>query len=228
MVAIEAIGTCDLRAGLVDRSLIGMGQDTSSARETDNGSGGDISGTAHAAASTRRYSRVAIILHWTIAILVLSTIPLGLYGAIADGDLARTAKDIHKPIGILILALTIVRVGWRLTHRPPPFPGSMTPRLRRIARFTHIAFYGLLLLLPFSGWWMSSAVPVRHPISFGAFDIPFLPVPRGFISAGPAHLVHVVLGFTMIGLAALHIAAALKHHFVERDDILSRMLPARR
>jgi cytochrome b561 len=174
-----------------------------------------------------RYSRTAIVLHWTIAALVLSTIPLGLYGTNFEGDLARTAKDIHKPIGILILSLTLVRVGWRLGHRPPVLPEEMTPRLRRIARGTHIAFYVLLLLLPLSGWWMSSAVPVRHPISFGLFDVPFLPVPRGFASAGAAHLLHTVLGFTMIGLAALHIAAALKHHFIQQDDILRRMLPSR-
>ena len=172
-----------------------------------------------------RYSRTAIALHWAIAALVLSTIPLGLYGAHAETDLARLAKDIHKPIGITILALTLVRVGWRLGHIPPPLPAQMTPALRRIARGTHVTFYVLLLLMPLSGWWMSSAVPVRHPISFGLFDIPFLPVPRGFASAGPAHGIHTLLGFTMIGLAALHIAAALKHHFIDRDGVLGRMLP---
>ncbi|NIJ07316.1 cytochrome b561 [Sphingomonas vulcanisoli] len=172
-----------------------------------------------------RYSHVAILLHWAIAALVLTTIPLGVYGANFGGDLARTAKDIHKPIGILILALTLVRVGWRLSHKPPALPDGMTPAMRRVARGTHIAFYVLLLVLPLSGWWMSSAVPVRHPISFGLFDVPFLPVPRGFASAGPAHLVHVALGFLMIGLAALHIAAALKHQFVDRDQVLNRMLP---
>ena len=185
------------------------------------------SGSVAAASGALRYSRVAVALHWAIALLVLSTIPLGLYGANAEGDLARLAKDVHKPIGILILALTLVRVGWRLGHVPPALPDTMTPALRRIARGTHVAFYVLLLLLPLSGWWMSSAVPVRHPISMGLFDVPFLPVPRGFASAGPAHLVHTVLGFLMIGLAALHIAAALKHHFVDKDAVLARMLPRR-
>ena len=183
----------------------------------------DTGGRARAERSG--YSRTAIILHWSIAALVLSTIPLGLYGTNFEGDLARAAKDIHKPIGILILALTLVRVGWRLSHEPPALPDTMTLKHRRIARGTHAAFYVLLLLLPLSGWWMSSAVPVRHPISFGLFDVPFLPVPRGFMSAGPAHLVHTILGFSMIGLAALHIAAALKHRFVDHDDILARMLP---
>ena len=193
----------------------------------DQVSGDQVSGSTLAASRAVRYSHVAIVLHWAIAVLVLATIPLGVYGTNFGGDLARTAKDIHKPIGIVILALTLVRVGWRLGHTPPALPEDMTPRLRRIARGTHVAFYVLLLLLPLSGWWMSSAVPVRHPIGMGLFDVPFLPVPRGFMSAGPAHLLHVVLGFSMIGLAALHIAAALKHHFVEHDDILQRMLPRR-
>ena len=180
---------------------------------------------AAAPVSIERYTRTAIALHWAIAVLVLTTIPLGLYGAHADGDLARLAKDIHKPIGITILTLTLVRIGWRLRHRPPAWPAAMTPALRRIARVTHIAFYVLLVLMPLSGWWMSSAVPVRHAISFGLFDMPYLPVPRGFASAGPAHFIHVNLGFLMIGLVALHILAAIKHLLVDDDDVVARMLP---
>ena len=172
-----------------------------------------------------RYSRTAIALHWIIAALILFTLPLGVYGANVAGDLARTAKDIHKPIGILILALTLGRVGWRLGHKPPPLPDHMSAAMRRIARGTHVAFYVLLLVLPLSGWWLSSAVPTRHPISFGAFAVPFLPVPRNFPSIGISHTAHVVLGFAMIGLVALHIAAALKHHYADRDGVLTRMLP---
>jgi cytochrome b561 len=74
---------------------------------------------------------------------------------------------------------------------------------------------------------MSSAVPQRHPFGFGLFDVPFLPVPRGFASAGPAHIVHTTLGFLMLGLVVLHIAAALKHHFIDKDDVLGRMLARR-
>ena len=103
----------------------------------------------------------------------------------------------------------------------------MKPTLRRIARATHVLFYVLLLVLPLTGWWMSSAVPTeRHPFGFGFFDVPFLPVPRGWASAGPAHFVHVNLSFLMIGLAVLHILAALKHHFFDKDDVLARMLPS--
>lgn len=174
-----------------------------------------------------RYSSVAILLHWAMAALVLSTIPLGLYGANFETEAAQSATNAHKSIGILILLLTVIRLGWRLGHKPPALPEHMTLMLRSIARGTHVLFYVLLLVLPLSGWWMSSAVPERHPFGFGLFDVPFLPVPRGFASAGPAHFIHVNLAFLMIGLALLHIAAALKHHFVDRDGVLSRMLPER-
>lgn len=178
-------------------------------------------------ASPSAYSRTAIILHWAIAALVLSTIPLGWYGATFETEAAQSATNAHKSVGILILALTLVRVGWRLTHRPPALPVGMAPALRWVAKATHVLFYVLLLVLPLSGWWMSSAVPDpgRHVFGFGLFDVPFLPVPRGWASAGPAHFVHTNLAWVMVGLAALHIAAALKHRFVDKDDILARMLP---
>lgn len=174
-----------------------------------------------------RYSNVAIVLHWSIATLVLATIPIGWFGATFETDLAQSATNAHKSIGILILTLTVLRVGWRLTHKAPALPESMAPVLRWIAKVTHLLFYALLLVLPLSGWWMSSAVPERHAFGFGFFDIPFLPVPRGFASAGPAHAIHVNLAWVMVGLVALHVLAALKHQFVDKDEILARMLPRR-
>jgi cytochrome b561 len=172
-----------------------------------------------------RYSRPAVALHWAIAGLILITIPLGIYGADTDGGSGQAATNAHKTIGILILFLTVIRLAWRLGHRPPPLPMSLAPVLRIIARISHLSFYVLLLILPLSGWWMSSAVPERHSFGVGLFEIPFLPVPRGFGSAGPAHFVHVNLAFVMIGLVALHLLAVAKHHFIDRDTILTRMLP---
>lgn len=172
-----------------------------------------------------RYSRTAMALHWATAALVVSTIPLGLYGASSESAAAQSATNAHKSIGILILALTLVRVGWRLTHRAPALPADMKPVLRWVAKATHVLFYVLLLVLPLSGWWMSSAVPERHPFGFGLFDVPFLPVPRGFASAGPAHFIHVNLAFLMIGLVVLHVLAAIKHLLIDDDDVVARMLP---
>ena len=177
--------------------------------------------------SQTRYSRGAIILHWATATLVLSTIPLGWFGASSESAAAQSATNAHKTIGIMILAFTLVRVAWRLTHKGPALPLTMARSLRWIAKISHTLFYVLLLVMPLSGWWMSSAVPDRHSFGFGFFDIPFLPVPRGWASAGPAHFIHTSLAWLMMGLVAMHIAAALKHHFIDRDDILARMLPVK-
>jgi cytochrome b561 len=172
-----------------------------------------------------RYTRVAILLHWLIAALMLTTIPLGLYSADNKGTLADQLTNVHKLIGITILALTLARIGWRLTHRPPPLPEAMAPTLKLVARATHVAFYGILLAMPLSGWWMTSAFPKRHPFGIpGVFDVPFLPVEMGMASAGAAHEIHEILGWMTIALIVLHVVAALKHHFIDRDDILVRML----
>jgi cytochrome b561 len=175
-----------------------------------------------------RYTRIAILLHWLIAALMLVNIPLGLFSADNEGPLAEQVTNIHKLVGIAILALTHVRIGWRLRHRPPPLSATMAPVLRLVARATHIAFYLLLLVLPLSGWWMTSAFPRRHPFGIsGVFDVPFLPVEVSMASAGAAHELHEVSGWVLIALIVLHVAAALKHHFWDRDDILTRMLIAK-
>jgi cytochrome b561 len=171
------------------------------------------------------YTRVAMLLHWLIAALMLITIPLGLYSANVEGALSDQLTNVHKLIGIAILALTLVRIGWRLTHRPPALPEAMAPALRLVARATHVAFYVILLAMPLSGWWMTSAFPKRHAFGIpGLFDVPFLPVEMGMASAGAAHEIHEILGWMALALIALHVAAALKHHFIDRDDILVRML----
>lgn len=184
-------------------------------------------GPSKAASPAVRYSQTAIVLHWSTAGLVLATLPIGWFGASFEGDFAQSATNLHKTIGILILVLTLVRIGWRLTHKPPALSESYAASLRWIARGAHLLFYVLLVVLPLSGWWMSSAVPNRHAFGLGPLQVPFLPVPRGFASAGPAHEMHVNLAWLMIGLVVLHILAALRHQFVDRDNVLGRMLPRR-
>ncbi len=170
-----------------------------------------------------RYTRVAAWLHWLIAALILITIPLILFGGSGKTALHDTATNAHKLVGITILLLTVARILWRLTHRPPALPETMTRTLRTAAKAVHILFYILLLAMPLSGWWMTSAFPKRHPIEAGLFDIPFLPVPVNIASAGGAHEVHEIGAWLMIALVILHIAAAFKHQFINRDDILPRM-----
>ena len=99
-----------------------------------------------------RYSRGAIILHWAIAALVLSTIPLGWYGASSESAAAQSATNLHKTVGIVILGLTLARIAWRLTHKPPALPIKMARPLRWLAKISHGLFYFLLLVMPLSGW----------------------------------------------------------------------------
>jgi len=172
---------------------------------------------------TPGYTRIAIVLHWLIAGLVCVNWPLGMVAGRTDGSISDTATDLHKPIGMLVLALTVVRIGWRMRHAPPTLPARMGTTLRFLARATHIVFYALLLAIPVSGWWVTSAL-AAHPVTLLLFDLPYLPVPRGMASASAAFEVHEILGYSMLLLVGLHVAAALKHHFIDRDSTLERML----
>jgi cytochrome b561 len=168
------------------------------------------------------YSSVAIALHWTIALLILANAAGGLLADSVDDATARTIMNIHKPTGITILALSLVRLGWRVTHGFPPLPPS-TPRWDAVfARATHVAFYALMIAIPLTGWTLVSggSRPLEY---FGLFDIPKLPVSRATSEA--AGEVHGLFAFLMLGLAALHVLGALKHHLIDRDEVLARMLP---
>lgn len=173
------------------------------------------------------YTGVAIALHWLTAVLVLITWPLGLYGASFRNAEGQAVTEIHKPIGIIILTATLVRLVWRARHQPPPLPEA-TVRLQRIgASASQAALYALLILMPISGWWMTSAFHKHQIDMFGLFKVPYLPVKPGMPSAVAAHGGHQLLGWTVLVLVALHGAAAIKHHLIDKDRVLSRMLGKR-
>jgi cytochrome b561 len=171
--------------------------------------------------AAERYNRAARALHWIIAVLVIGNIVGGLlHDALED---IINLMPLHKSAGMTVLALTLVRIAWRFTWRAPPHPAGTSRAEAVAARAVHLVFYGLLLAMPLSGWIMASAG--KYPLTwFGLFDLPKLAVTR----ADPAYLVgrevHEVLGWLFAALAVLHIAAALRHHFVLRDEVLKRML----
>lgn len=174
-----------------------------------------------------RYSSVAIVLHWAIAVLLVANVGLAWYADTLEGAAKGAVMGLHKPLGIVILLLTAARVIWRLTHRPPPLSPALKPWERTLARIVHVGFYAVLLALPLSGWAMVSGGP--RPIDmFGLFDWPKM----GFL-AGQPKLVGEVLGEThhllakaiVYGLVPLHILGALKHQFLDKDDTLGRMIP---
>src|SRR5262245_39321595 len=137
------------------------------------------------AQTAQRYTAVAIILHWTIATAIVINFALGLWMHEAidrPGSVARAiaSYQLHKSIGLTVLALTFVRLGWRLTHKPPPFPAAMPRWEKIVAKGTHWAFYALLIFIPLSGWlyvstqWRHDA-PLNVPtLWFGLFKVPHL------------------------------------------------------
>lgn len=196
------------------------------------------------AASAQRYTAVAIVLHWAIAIAILYMIPLGFWmhlqakdGQITDG--VFRAFQLHKSIGLTVLLLSLVRLGWRLMNPPPPMPAHMPGWEKFAAKATHWAFYALTIGLPLSGWlYVSTGWSIHddQPLGvttywFGLFRVPAL---FGLPQAGEdlredvaeaAFTVHYVLAYSAIGLAVLHVAAALKHQFFDRDEVLAHMVP---
>ena len=172
-----------------------------------------------------RYSGVAIAFHWVIAFFVIVNLAIGLLHDAVPA--LRAWMPGHKSIGVTVLFLTLARVAWRLAHRAPPLPATTAAWEKSLAHATHWALYGLLLLVPLSGWVMVSGTDKRRPLDwFGMFDIAYLPVSTGV--GDISHEAHELLGWAMLALVVTHIAAALRHHLILRDNVLARMAPALR
>ncbi|HEX5183167.1 MAG TPA: cytochrome b [Allosphingosinicella sp.] len=170
------------------------------------------------------YSRVAILLHWIIAILVLTNLYLGIFHEDMSKPVRASMLFYHKAIGLTVLALTLLRLAWRLGHRPPPYDAAMKRWEVGLARATHWTFYFMLIALPLSGWLLISTG--GKPVSwFGLFNVPALPIARGDDAHDLWDTVHVFLGWTMLVLVALHILGALKHLLQGQRQILGRMAP---
>jgi cytochrome b561 len=174
--------------------------------------------------TTRRWGAVAQLLHWLIVVLIIVQVTLA---SLAD-DLPPGMKKLtllarHKSVGITILMLALVRLLWRLANPTPGLPPTLKPYERRLAHFTHFMLYALLFAMPLSGWMMSSAR--GFPVSwFGFFQLPDL-VPKSKPLYEALLTTHATLACVLGAVVVLHVAGALKHHFVLRDDVLRRMLP---
>jgi cytochrome b561 len=129
----------------------------------------------------------------------------------------------HKSFGMTVLMLAILRLLWRLGHRPPELPDHMTSLEQKLARATHIAFYVLLFAMPLTGWMMSSAK--KYSVSwFGLFTWPNL-IGKNEAAFDFLRATHDTMSVILFSIAVLHILAALKHHFWNKDNVLLRMLP---
>jgi cytochrome b561 len=181
--------------------------------------------------TTSRYTTTAIALHWLLGVALVGVFGFGLYMA----DLPFSPQRLklfnwHKWAGMTILILSVVRLAWRLTHRPPALLSEVLRAMPAWQTFalgaTHVAMYALFFLVPLIGWAYSSAdgFPI---VLFGAIPLPDFVGPDKAL----AHLIkpwHQISAFTLAGLVALHVAAALKHQFIDHDGLIYRMLPRAR
>jgi len=174
--------------------------------------------------AVRDYSGAQKALHWAVAALVLVMAPIGLAMTSIDGGPAKNALyEIHKSLGLIVLALMTARIALRWRRGAPPLVPGLPAWQRWAAHGSHAALYGLLVATPLAGWaGVSACCP---PVNL-FWTVPLtLPIGGGFEAAKPILAVHDALALALVGVAAIHVGAALHHHFVRRDDTLRRMLP---
>ena len=173
--------------------------------------------------SAKRYSLGAIILHWLIAVAV-----------IVNWRIAESAEHLpeaergavmvnHFALGMAILLLTVARIGWRLTHQPPPLNPALKPWEAKLAKVIHVVFYVLLIGLPLMGWIGLSGY--GFPIDMYGLTWPVLPVGFGEDTGHEVLEVHATMGSLMVLLIGLHILGSIKHMVIDKDGNLWRMLP---
>ena len=173
--------------------------------------------------SREQYGAIAQLFHWIIVGLIVTQFILANKAEDLKGLAKLPVLAMHKSVGMTVFGLAILRLLWRWMNPVPPMPAN-TPGWQRIgAHVSHWALYGLLFIIPLFGWLMSSAR--NFPVSyFGLFTFPDLIAPDRpryeFF-----HEAHEIMATVLFYLALLHIAAALKHHFIDRDNVLRRMLP---
>jgi cytochrome b561 len=173
---------------------------------------------------TPRYTRTAKTLHWLMAVLILGLLALGFY--MQDLPLSPQKLQLyswHKWAGVTVFLLVLFRLAWRATHQPPPLPDHLPKLLQLAAHAAHALLYLLMIAIPLSGWLMSSAKGFQT-VWFGVLPIPDL-LGKNQALGNLLQTVHLSLNLLLIAVLIAHVGAALKHHFMDRDDVLTRMLP---
>ncbi len=182
-----------------------------------------------------RYTRVAIILHWLIALAILAQLAGGLWmvDAIKEKESQALAYDVyqwHKAVGLIILTLSLLRLVWRFTHTPPPMPAAMAAWQKCAAHGVHGLLYLLMIAIPILGWAMVSTSPYGLPtMIFGLFEWPHIPWLLDIANKTEwsewFEEAHELAAYSMMLLLCVHIGAALQHQLIHKDHLLRRMLP---
>ncbi|WP_112322414.1 cytochrome b [Oceanibium sediminis] len=189
--------------------------------------------------TTTAWGWPARVLHWVMALMILAMLGVGTYMANFEKDLIARLELVqtHKSVGFTVFILALIRIGWRLANRDTPALPPAMPRWQKAASHaSHLALYLLMLALPLSGWLMASssplndegAYPMRIPnMVFGLFEMPD-PFPVGSKALSDAlYQLHGALALALELILLVHLGAALKHHFVDGDTVLSRMVSGR-
>jgi cytochrome b561 len=180
----------------------------------------------HQATSISKYGNTAILFHWLLAALIIATWCFGAYMHDLPFSPMRVKQfNWHKWVGITILGLSALRLLWRLSHRPPALPSQMSSWQQTASHLTHLALYVLFFATPLAGWAYSSAAGFQV-VLYGVLPLPdWVPVSKDL--ADTLKGVHKFCSFSLAGFVVLHILAALKHQFIDRDALLRRMTPGR-
>lgn len=171
------------------------------------------------------WGSLAKAFHWTIVALLLVQGTIGLVMVnLPKKPSVIPVFDLHKSLGLTILALAVLRLAWRAIDPRPAFPATMPPRQAQLARGGHALLYVLLFAVPLSGWWFDSVAALRPLHWFGVVEVPHLTGPNPDLKHLAAQA-HELLFWLLIAVAAGHAAFALLHQFVNRDHVLARMWP---
>lgn len=170
-----------------------------------------------------RYHKHLRIIHWMMAIVILSLLAMGIYMSDLEGqdEFRSTLYFLHKSFGVLILMLLVARIILRRKHGAPVLPAGIKQQERLLASIGHYSLYALMFLVPMAGIWMSNSW--GHGVSFfGLFDLPFR-FPENKDIGPLASETHEYLAFGLLGVVVLHVLGALKHRFIDKNDVIYRM-----
>lgn len=171
----------------------------------------------------RSFDPVMRSLHWVMALLIISLWCVGIVMEdLPKGPLRGEVFGLHKAFGVVVLGLALVRLGWRVTHTVPPLPANMSALEKAAATWAHRLLYVLMLAMPVSGILMSQTHG-RSVSLFGQLTLPTLLGEDEFLSE-IFEALHGGLAMALAALVVIHVAAALQHHFIRKDDVLMRML----
>lgn len=171
-----------------------------------------------------RYGRVARTLHWAIALSIIALIPLGWYMVRLDyyDPWSYDALAIHKALGMIVLLLAAIMMSWQLAHDRPAVAPPRKPWEEIAAKIIHYSLYAVMLVVPVTGYVISTSAGAGVSV-FGLFEVPAV-LPKSVPLRDAAISLHYYFSYASFGLIAFHVAGALKHHFIDRDETLKQML----